>query len=143
MLKSLISRSGLLDTIDGDTSQKGRVLILTTNHLEILDTAPIRPGHVDSKMQPTLTTRSQTHDIFMHMYTSGHDPYFSSTLSKPSERTESKRAHKKSRLSSRREDKNFLELPSHRPVSDKVNSETLEATRDKFSPVELSWFLSI
>lgn len=43
----LLSLSGLLNILDGVASQEGRVLIMTTNHLEKLDKALIRPGRVD------------------------------------------------------------------------------------------------
>lgn len=42
-----LSLSGLLNILDGVASQEGRVLIMTTNHVEKLDKALIRPGRVD------------------------------------------------------------------------------------------------
>jgi chaperone BCS1 len=45
--KSLISLSGLLNIIDGAASHEGRVLIMSTNYPEKLDSALIRPGRVD------------------------------------------------------------------------------------------------
>jgi mitochondrial chaperone BCS1 len=42
-----LSLSGLLNILDGVASQEGRVLIMTTNHLDKLDKALIRPGRVD------------------------------------------------------------------------------------------------
>merc|ERR1712112_71245 len=39
--------SGLLNAIDGVTSTEGRVLFMTTNYMERLDPALIRPGRVD------------------------------------------------------------------------------------------------
>ncbi|KAF3358770.1 Asparaginyl-tRNA synthetase, cytoplasmic [Verticillium dahliae VDG1] len=44
---SRLSLSGLLNILDGVASQEGRVLIMTTNHVEKLDKALIRPGRVD------------------------------------------------------------------------------------------------
>lgn len=44
---SRLSLSGLLNILDGVASQEGRVLIMTTNHMEKLDKALIRPGRVD------------------------------------------------------------------------------------------------
>ncbi|KAM0331719.1 hypothetical protein ACHAQA_003398 [Verticillium albo-atrum] len=44
---SRLSLSGLLNILDGVASQEGRVLIMTTNHVEKLDRALIRPGRVD------------------------------------------------------------------------------------------------
>ncbi len=48
-LKSQLTLSGLLNAIDGVFSCHGRILIMTTNHPEVLDSALIRPGRVDSK----------------------------------------------------------------------------------------------
>jgi chaperone BCS1 len=42
-----ISLSGLLNVIDGVGSQEGRILIMSTNHIDHLDEALIRPGRVD------------------------------------------------------------------------------------------------
>jgi AAA+ superfamily predicted ATPase len=47
--KSTITLSGLLNIIDGLFSCHGRILIMTTNHPEILDSALIRPGRIDCK----------------------------------------------------------------------------------------------
>lgn len=42
-----ITFSGLLNTIDGVASSEERLLFMTTNHLDRLDPALIRPGRVD------------------------------------------------------------------------------------------------
>lgn len=42
-----ISFSGLLNAIDGVGAQEGRALVMTTNHIERLDPALIRPGRAD------------------------------------------------------------------------------------------------
>lgn len=42
-----ISFSGLLNVLDGVLSSEGRIIFMTTNHLERLDQALIRPGRVD------------------------------------------------------------------------------------------------
>ena len=46
-----LSLSGLLNILDGVASQEGRVLIMTTNHIEKLDKALIRPGRVDMSVR--------------------------------------------------------------------------------------------
>jgi hypothetical protein len=46
--------SDFLNAVDGVTSHKdGRILILTTNHVERLDQAIIRPGRIDKKIEFT------------------------------------------------------------------------------------------
>ena len=47
--RTTITLSCLLNVIDGLFSCHGRILIMTTNHPEILDEALIRPGRIDSK----------------------------------------------------------------------------------------------
>jgi chaperone BCS1 len=49
-LKSAVTLSGLLNVIDGVSSQEGRIFIMTTNHIEHLDEALIRPGRSDKKI---------------------------------------------------------------------------------------------
>ncbi|KAH7413661.1 hypothetical protein DE146DRAFT_749864 [Phaeosphaeria sp. MPI-PUGE-AT-0046c] len=68
-----ISLAGLLNVIDGAASQKGRVLIMTTNYPEKLDSAFIRPGRVDTQIGFTLATRTQIRDIFKRMYNTALD----------------------------------------------------------------------
>ncbi|KAJ5111738.1 hypothetical protein NUU61_001368 [Penicillium alfredii] len=45
-----VTLSGLLNVVDGVSSQEGRVLIMTTNHIEHLDEALIRPGRADKRV---------------------------------------------------------------------------------------------
>jgi chaperone BCS1 len=44
-----VTLSGLLNAIDGVTSTEQRLLFMTTNHVDRLDSALIRPGRVDVK----------------------------------------------------------------------------------------------
>ena len=41
--------SGLLNALDGVAASEGRILFMTTNHIEKLDPALVRPGRVDVK----------------------------------------------------------------------------------------------
>ena len=43
--------SDVLNSIDGVQSNHGRILILTTNHIEGLDPALLRPGRIDLKVK--------------------------------------------------------------------------------------------
>jgi chaperone BCS1 len=63
-----VSLSGLLNAIDGVASAEGRVLIMTTNHPEKLDTALIRPGRVDRKVEFHLAAKDQIRELFVRMY---------------------------------------------------------------------------
>ncbi|KAF2024384.1 P-loop containing nucleoside triphosphate hydrolase protein [Setomelanomma holmii] len=71
--QSNITLAGLLNIIDGAASHEGRVLIMTTNYPEKLDSALIRPGRVDLQINFTLATREQIRDIFRRMYSTDHD----------------------------------------------------------------------
>jgi mitochondrial chaperone BCS1 len=42
-----VTFSGLLNALDGVRSQEGRILVMTTNHIEKLDPALKRPGRAD------------------------------------------------------------------------------------------------
>jgi chaperone BCS1 len=45
-----LSLSGLLNVLDGVVDTPGRIVVMTTNHPEMLDPALIRPGRVDKKL---------------------------------------------------------------------------------------------
>lgn len=42
--------SGLLNALDGVGAQEGKLVFMTTNHVELLDHALIRPGRADVKV---------------------------------------------------------------------------------------------
>ncbi|AEO64106.1 uncharacterized protein THITE_2109894 [Thermothielavioides terrestris NRRL 8126] len=63
-----LSLSGLLNILDGVASTEGRVLIMTTNHLEKLDKALIRPGRVDMMVKFGRADAGMTAAIFRAIY---------------------------------------------------------------------------
>jgi len=63
-----ISLSALLNILDGVASQEGRVLIMTTNHLEKLDEALIRPGRVDMTIKFDLANAQMITTIFRSIF---------------------------------------------------------------------------
>ncbi|OKL56692.1 hypothetical protein UA08_07990 [Talaromyces atroroseus] len=63
-----VSLSGLLNAIDGVSSQEGRILVMTTNSPESLDKALIRPGRVDLHIAFELPTKVDMRELFMAMY---------------------------------------------------------------------------
>lgn len=66
---SRVTLSGLLNAIDGASAPaSGHVLIMTTNHPELLDTALIRPGRADVHIEFEYATREQARDLFSRMY---------------------------------------------------------------------------
>ncbi len=48
--KDELNLSGLLNVLDGVVDTPGRMLVMTTNHPEMLDPALIRPGRIDKKL---------------------------------------------------------------------------------------------
>ncbi|KAF2998193.1 hypothetical protein E8E13_004337 [Curvularia kusanoi] len=78
--RSLITLSGLLNAIDGNASQEGRLLILTSNNPDALDPALTRPGRIDKKVYFGNVTKSAAKSIFMRLIgrsALAHDASFS------------------------------------------------------------------
>jgi chaperone BCS1 len=63
-----ISLSALLNILDGVASQEGRVLIMTTNHIDKLDEALIRPGRVDMQVKFDLANTTMITTIFRSIF---------------------------------------------------------------------------
>lgn len=63
-----ISLSGLLNAIDGIAGQEGRILFMTTNRPEQIDSALTRPGRVDMKVHIDLTTKYQLKYLFLNFF---------------------------------------------------------------------------
>ena len=56
--------SGLLNALDGAASKEGMVLFMTTNHLDRLDDALIRPGRADYHQEFGLATAYQAESMY-------------------------------------------------------------------------------
>jgi chaperone BCS1 len=65
---SSLSFSGILNAIDGVAASEARILFMTTNHVEKLDPALIRPGRIDVKFKMTLATQPMIAQMFRHFY---------------------------------------------------------------------------
>ncbi|OJD20802.1 hypothetical protein ACJ73_07861 [Blastomyces percursus] len=63
-----VSLSALLNALDGVSSQEGRLLIMTTNHIERLDGALIRPGRVDRKVLFQLADEKMSSRLFCTVF---------------------------------------------------------------------------
>ncbi len=66
--KSGITLSGLLNALDGVVATPGRILIMTTNHPEILDDALIRPGRCDAKYQFDFCSKNQIKELYQMFF---------------------------------------------------------------------------
>ncbi|KAM7451853.1 mitochondrial chaperone [Porites harrisoni] len=63
-----VTFSGLLNTLDGVASSEERLVFMTTNHLDRLDPALIRPGRVDLKQEIGLASKSQLYKMYRRFY---------------------------------------------------------------------------
>ncbi|KAI8724137.1 hypothetical protein NCS52_00271400 [Fusarium sp. LHS14.1] len=60
--------SGLLNVLDGVGSQEGRIVIMTTNRPDQLDSALIRPGRVDMKVLLGNISKKSAEEMFIRMF---------------------------------------------------------------------------
>jgi mitochondrial chaperone BCS1 len=67
-MQSSLTFSGLLNALDGVASSEERILFMTTNHLDRLDDALIRPGRVDYKQYIGYASDSQIEAMFMRFF---------------------------------------------------------------------------
>jgi mitochondrial chaperone BCS1 len=65
---SMVSFSGLLNAIDGVASQEGRIFFMTTNHVEKLDPALIRPGRCDVRLEVKKASKQQMEKMFLRFF---------------------------------------------------------------------------
>eukprot|EP00731_Ephydatia_muelleri_P020790 Em0013g517a len=65
---SRVTFSGLLNTLDGVASTEARIVFMTTNYLERLDPALIRPGRVDVKQMIDHASEYQLRLMFQRFY---------------------------------------------------------------------------
>lgn len=63
-----VTLSGLLNALDGVASSEGRIVFMTTNYLDRLDAALIRPGRVDLKEYIGYCTRFQLEQMYRRFY---------------------------------------------------------------------------
>ncbi|KAJ2263783.1 Complex III assembly protein translocase and chaperone [Coemansia sp. RSA 376] len=70
--QSMVTFSGLLNALDGVASSDERIIFMTTNHIERLDPALIRPGRVDTKVFFGNATPHQICKMFTRFYGSEH-----------------------------------------------------------------------
>ena len=73
--KDELNLMGLLNVLDGVVDTPGRILIMTTNHPELLDPALIRPGRIDKRILLAYMSGPDAIGMIEH--------YFQSTLTEP------------------------------------------------------------
>ncbi|KAI1425013.1 P-loop containing nucleoside triphosphate hydrolase protein [Xylaria sp. FL1777] len=67
--RSSCTLSGLLNVLDGVGSAEGRIVIMTTNKPDRLDSALVRPGRVDMKVMLGNISRKSAEQMFVRMFT--------------------------------------------------------------------------
>ena len=63
-----ITLSFLLNMIDGIRETPGRILILSSNHYDLLDDALIRPGRIDAKLEMKNASVNTISQMYCHYY---------------------------------------------------------------------------
>jgi mitochondrial chaperone BCS1 len=63
-----VTLSGLLNVLDGFYAPSGVLFVMTTNHLEKLDRALLRPGRIDYKLYMGKATDQQKVDLFLRFF---------------------------------------------------------------------------
>ncbi|KAJ9060679.1 Complex III assembly protein translocase and chaperone [Entomophthora muscae] len=66
--QSMVTFSGLLNALDGVAAAEERVIFMTTNHIEKLDPALVRPGRVDIREYFGNVDSDQTLRLFLRFY---------------------------------------------------------------------------
>ncbi|KAJ6475868.1 P-loop containing nucleoside triphosphate hydrolase protein [Mycena vulgaris] len=72
--RSLVSLSGLLNVIDGVGSEEGKLFFATTNYIDRLDPALLRPGRIDRKILYELSTTEQARALFLRFFPAARFP---------------------------------------------------------------------
>ena len=65
--RNTVTLSGLLNAIDGNASQEGRLLIMTSNNPDALDAALTRPGRIDRKVYFGNMSKTAGKSIFLRL----------------------------------------------------------------------------
>lgn len=70
-----LTLGGILEVIDGLIECPGRIIIMTTNHKEHLDSALLRPGRIDMQIKFKKLRRCHIAEIYKKWYGSDLDEY--------------------------------------------------------------------
>ncbi|KAL7946674.1 BCS1 N terminal domain-containing protein [Trichoderma barbatum] len=135
-----LSLSGLLNILDGVASQEGRLLIMTTNHIEKLDKALIRPGRVDMIVPFSLADKTMTESIFRAIYAP-----FESEISSTGVTTTSKSGTSTPKRIEPDEEAKERWAKQHAEISQRIEALSLEFSAKipelEFSPAEIQGLL--
>lgn len=68
-----LSFAGLLNALDGVASMDGRVVVMTTNHIDKLDNALIRPGRCDLRVYMGNASAEQAESLYRRFFADCND----------------------------------------------------------------------
>jgi BCS1 N terminal/ATPase family associated with various cellular activities (AAA) len=63
-----LTLTGILNALDGFMASEGSIVLMTTNHRELLDPALIRPGRVDFEVPFTTATQDQLRRLYARFF---------------------------------------------------------------------------
>jgi mitochondrial chaperone BCS1 len=63
-----VTLSGLLNVLDGFFAPTGVLFMMTTNHIETLDSALLRPGRIDYKLYLGNASEAQKVDLYLRFF---------------------------------------------------------------------------
>jgi hypothetical protein len=63
-----LTLTGILNALDGFMASEGAIVLMTTNHRDLLDPALIRPGRVDFEEEFTTATQSQLRRLYARFF---------------------------------------------------------------------------
>jgi hypothetical protein len=63
-----LTLTGILNALDGFMASEGAIVLMTTNHKELLDPALVRPGRVDVEVEFGRATQSQLRRLYQRFF---------------------------------------------------------------------------
>jgi chaperone BCS1 len=63
-----VTFSGFLNALDGALAQHGQIVVMTTNHIETLDPALLRPGRIDVQVPVVQATHYQAMELYRRFF---------------------------------------------------------------------------
>jgi chaperone BCS1 len=63
-----VTLSGLLNVLDGFSAPDGVLFVMTSNHVEVLDPALLRPGRIDYRLYMGIATDEQKAELFLRFF---------------------------------------------------------------------------
>lgn len=131
-----VTLSGLLNAIDGVGAQEGRLLFMTTNHVDDLDEALIRPGRVDARFHVGKASRDGAGQLFDQFFKSQAEDSENASSSKDGDHEENDKDKAKNELEAARAE--FLEKVRDREHSFAELQGVLMKARDDPTQVRAS-----